>query len=66
MQVNDFARLKTMVEAEREAAAVHLSRPMIALTNAVAAYVDGVDLSDEQRGEAQAIRDRYAPAAEPA
>lgn len=66
MQTDDFVRLKALAEAEREAAVVHLSRPMIALTNAVAAYVDGADLSDEQRDEVQAIRDRYAPAAEPA
>lgn len=66
MQTDDFVRLKTLAEAEREAAAVHLSRPMITLTNAVAAYVDGADLSDEQRDEVQTIRDRYTPAAEPA
>lgn len=66
MQDDDFARLEVLVKAGCEATAVHQSRPMIALTNAITAFVDGAGLSDEQKAAIQTVRDAYTPAAEPA
>lgn len=59
MTTDKFTLLLALSKAEREAAAVHMSRPMITLTATVEAIITAADLETDQRDQLMAIRAGY-------